>query len=216
LFSFYTIATAPGRPTAAAATPGGVAETSVTLTWTYGSQGTPVENYQIRCFLNTGPTTPACTSTTGLIASAFSSRTALGASPSLTVSGLTGGTAYYCYVRASNVGGGICSEPALSISTKDVEPSPPGGPAAGVIGATSASVSFALSATPGVPPETYFVRCYKNGGAGSTCNDALGAGDVESAGVPRPASGPVVVEFGPIGPTALEANTLYTCLVAAR
>jgi len=83
--------------------------TSATVSWTDGALGTPQQTYKVRCF--TQASGSQCTDANAIESAAVSPGVG-----KATVSGLTSGTPYQCWVVAENAAGTTCSADSVLVS----------------------------------------------------------------------------------------------------
>ncbi len=165
-----TTITTPINPSAPQSVTAGTFNTGGTAwstTWTAPvTVGTPPATYTIRCAI--GGT--SCSDGTSPVVSPTS---LIAGSTSGTLSGLTSGQAYNCYVIATNPSSSVtaCSTPATTITTPQ-SPSAPQSVAAGTSTISGAVANWAttwtLPATVGVPAAEYLMRCAIGG---TDCTD---------------------------------------------
>jgi len=170
-----------------------ISNTTITVSWTDGSEGNPTEIYTVNCV---GGSTSSCTQA-GENVTGISRGTEQG-----TVTGLTPGTQYKCWVVATNAAGSVCSDPVTETSLKDA-----GAPTnVSLTNATTTSMSFSWTdGAEGVPQESYNITCTTDTSSTDCQNPG---GSVQSVtGISRG------TEQGTV--TGLTPGTQYKCWVVA-
>lgn len=167
-----------------------ISNETVTIDWTDGLEGNPVETYTVKCVQGTGT---SCTSsgaeTTGL------SR----GSQQGTVYGLTPNTTYECWVIAENQVGSVCSASPLQITTW-IEAGQPDCPLESSITNTTVTIDW-QDGLQGNPEETYTVNCVQS--PSTSCTSL----ELYTANIVRGTLSGTVGGFTP--------NTTYYCYVLA-
>jgi Fibronectin type III domain len=187
----------PGQPTQL---------TSVTLsptTWTAswadaGIVGIPPENYTLKC-VGSGK---ACNASPLAQVERIERGTQTG-----TLTGMTVGTPYTCYVVAVNEGGTACSSMLNILILDGTSQRRPTNVATGSIDTNSWTPQFTVSLNPAVPEETYSVKCVASGGA---CRDTAVA---SREGFTRASA--LAGNFTTAKVSQLTPGTQYTCYVIA-
>jgi hypothetical protein len=187
-------ATAPGAPTAVAATAGN-AEASINWTAPASDGGSPITNYIVTPYAGATPGTPK----------------EVGNVLSTTVTGLSNGTAYRFTVKAKNATG-TGPESALSNEVTPTLPAPPDTViSAGPSGTTALNIArFVFSSVPG--GATF--ECRRDGGAWSACtsprNETVIPGpftfEVRAVGAGGPDATPALRSLRVMRPFLLDAN----------
>lgn len=165
-----TINIPPGPPTAVTAAPLG--STSVTITWAPTYPGSPAASYDALC-VTAGS---ACTATPA-------GAGAVGGTTSATITGLSVGTSYTCYARASNAAtpNPVCSV-GVAVSTWTA-PGPPTGVTLLSINETAATVAWTPPSPAGLPPATTSAKAVASG---SPCTaTAVGVAPAPAVGATR-------------------------------
>ncbi|MEJ5027691.1 fibronectin type III domain-containing protein [Comamonas sp. MYb69] len=161
----------PGAPTISSATPGN-AQATVTFTAPLVDGGRPVSDYTATCSAAGAPT-----------------RTQVGTSSPLVVTGLVNGTAYSCSVTASNLAGAGAPSAVVNVTPGVVPDAPTIGPA--TRGNGQVLVDFTPAAPNGVAVIDFTATCL-------------------------PGSVSVTATTGPITVAGLTNGTAYSCSVTAR
>lgn len=171
----------------------------VTIGWELGAEGFPQETYEVKCVLNEdeagclspGQGTPAV-------------NVSRSQSPNATVTFLSPGVNYLCFVIGNNPGtgeGGVCSN-GLSVQTGR-PPATPGNLGTASVSDTEVTLEWE-DGPAGVPTEQYGVSCQE---LGSTCRESGTERGISLTGIERG------VEEGTV--VSLVRNTDYTCYVIA-
>jgi len=172
---------------------------NITISWEPGTEGFPQETYEVQCVLNEDGA--GCLSPSQGSSAVDVPRSQ---SPNATVTFLSSGVDYLCFVIGSNAGAGetgICSI-GLAAQTRRLPASPRN---IGIAFATDTEVRLEWEDGPiGVPTERYEVTCQE---AGSACGQPGTLRGISSTGIERGA------EEG--AATSLVRNTDYTCFAVA-
>lgn len=179
----------PNAPTAVA--PSTVSATSVALTWSDGVAAVPQQTLTVECTLPGATCAGTAAGVTQTVP--YGTQTA-------SVTGLAQGTAYECYVYATNVITASACSSAVNVTTYTV-PAAPTGVNTTALTVSSASIVWADGA-PASPLQLYEVKCV---GAGLPCNStSQGTGQVR---ISRGTQSALV--------TGLASGSPYTCFVVA-
>lgn len=183
----------PGPPGSATASSNYTS--SATIMWIDGNLGDPEETYSVNCVASaSGSCTDSGVEVTGITRG----------TQSATVSGLAPNTLYSCWVKASNMAGGLCSSNAVMVTTLNSSPSLPGIPfslSQGESNHIGVTITWKEGSV-GVPQELYSLKRVSYQGS---CTDQSVA---EQSDISRG------IQQGKV--TGLLASTLYTCFVIAK
>ena len=182
-----------GAPTTVV--PDSTASGEISFTWTDGTAGIPEETYTIKCTDDVSVTD--CLSTNGTVQETGIARGAQAG----TLTGLTDGDEYKCWVIAVNSVDSVCSAPV-----QYTLPLAPGAPTNVVPDSTaSGEISFTWTdGTAGIPEETYTIKCTDD----VSVTDCLSTnGTVQETGIARGAQAGTL--------TGLTDGDEYKCWVIA-